>query len=218
MAVTIRTAPTSADFGPTYYHEGGTNYYGDYRWRRGRLRWLFPYLWQFRSIARRHKKPIHHLEVGCAFGYFLAHAAAYVQHSMGVDLSPYAITHARENFPHLTFAEARATTLPCTDGAFDILTSIHTVEHIPDFEAALREFQRVLAAHGTLFIVVPYHGLYRQLMGWNDRDPTHVSVLSFPDWCAALSRNGFRIQRSFTYPTLWGGHAGFIAQKTSYIR
>lgn len=205
-------APTSADFGPGYFHEGVTNY-GDYRKRRWKLRWLFPYLVQFRAIARSYREPVRHLDVGCAFGYFLAHAADEVQHSAGADLSSYAIGCARREFPHLSFAEASATALPFPDGSFHVVTAFHTLEHVPDVSLALRECRRVLAADGTLFVVMPYQGLYRLLMGWNDRDPTHVSVLSLPAWRAALSHNGFRIQRMFTYPTLWGGHVGFVARK-----
>ena len=48
-----------------------------------------------------------------------------------------------------------ATAIPYPDGAFDILIAHHILEHIPDDQAALREFARVLRPGGYALLSVP---------------------------------------------------------------
>lgn len=55
--------------------------------------------------------------------------------------------------------------LPHPDAAFDTVISCETIEHVPDPVAAVREFARVLAPGGRLFLTTPNYfggyGLYR---------------------------------------------------------
>ena len=206
--------PSAADFGAAYYRgRQGSNYH-NYAVRQGRkLPWL-PLLWLFRHALRRYRgENVAHLEVGCAYGYFLAYASGYVHQSVGVDLSPFAIREAQRRFPHLEFLTASATALPFADGAFHVVSCFDTLEHIPDPLTAARELRRVLRPGGTLLLRMPYDGLYRRLLGWNDHDPTHVSVLSFAVWTRTLEQAGFRIERSMTYPGLHGGGVIFRVRK-----
>lgn len=154
-----------------------------------------------------------HLDVGCALGHFLAYAAPAVSASAGVDLSPYAVARAQELFPALTFAEASAESLPFADGTFHIVSCFDTLEHTLVPGAALRELTRVLKAQGTLMLRMPYDGLCRACFGKNDRDPTHVSVLSLAGWRQLLEDGGLRIAWTFRYPTPRGGNVVFIVRK-----
>jgi SAM-dependent methyltransferase len=45
--------------------------------------------------------------------------------------------------------------LPYADNAFDFVTNIGGLEHVPDMEVALREMARVCADEGRICIVVP---------------------------------------------------------------
>lgn len=210
-----RPAPTAADFGEAYYRGRVCSNYQNYQTRQGQKAAWLPTLWLFRWICRRYAgTPIAHLDVGCALGYFLAYArTSVVQHSVGVDLSPYAIARAKARFPALEFLEAPADALPLPDGAFHVLTSFDTLEHVPDVAAALREIRRVLRPDGTLMVRVPYAGWARRWFGWRDRDPTHVSVLSFRGWVEALAEGGFVREHVVWYPTPQGDQALFIARK-----
>lgn len=201
-------------FGPAYFHGRTGSNYLDYGRRQGQKIVWVPLLWIFSRIVQQHgKEPLAHVDVGCAFGYFVSYARRLVRRSVGVDVSPYAIARARALFPEIDFFEARAEQLPFADESFDIMTSFDTLEHLPDVGRALTEFRRVLRSGGTTLIRVPYAGFWRRCWGWRDRDTTHVSVLTWDAWKDAFARAGFTIERSLRYPTLTGGHVICLARK-----
>ena len=45
--------------------------------------------------------------------------------------------------------------MPLPNGCVDVITSFETVEHVPDDEALILEFRRVLRSEGLLFISTP---------------------------------------------------------------
>lgn len=49
------------------------------------------------------------------------------------------------------------TALSFVDGCFDAVVSLDVLEHVPDFQAALREFARVLRPGAALVLTVPFH-------------------------------------------------------------
>ncbi len=93
------------------------------------------------------------LDVGCAEGYFMATIAeARGAEVWGIDLSDRAVAVAasRYGFP---VAAAKATALPFADGAFDLVMSTETIEHVLDPEAMLAEMRRV--ARGHVLVTTP---------------------------------------------------------------
>ncbi len=51
---------------------------------------------------------------------------------------------------------ASATHLPFKSNSVDEIYTSHMVEHVPNFEKAMREMHRILKPGGKLYIVVPY--------------------------------------------------------------
>lgn len=202
-------------YGPDYYRGRTASNYQDYDQRQGqRLFWL-PLLWTFRWITRRYPRTtLAHLDAGCAFGYFVSFVRPLTARSVGVDISPYAVSRAHARFPELEFRVADICALPFRDAAFNVVTSFDTIEHVPDVDRALRELFRVLASGGTLFVRMPYAGFTRRCFGWNDHDPTHVSVLSRAAWRRSFESAGFQIERSVRYPTIRGGELILVSRKS----
>ncbi|MCC6466549.1 MAG: class I SAM-dependent methyltransferase [Planctomycetes bacterium] len=116
-------------------------------WFRGRLAVV-------RAFLRRFVPPGRGLDCSCGTGMTLSRLAPWVQ--VGADLEPLALRHTRaRNHPSLLRADL--TRLPVQPQAFDVLTCLDTLEHIPDDDAALREIQRVLKPGGYALIPVPAH-------------------------------------------------------------
>jgi SAM-dependent methyltransferase len=93
------------------------------------------------------------LDVGCAAGWLLRHAAARGWHARGVELSEPAARFARErglDVFHGTLAEAAF-----PDGGFDLVYLGDVLEHVPDCRATLEEAARVLAPGGHLYLRGP---------------------------------------------------------------
>jgi 2-polyprenyl-3-methyl-5-hydroxy-6-metoxy-1,4-benzoquinol methylase len=98
------------------------------------------------------------LDVGCGRGFLANTLVTRRKISVtGYDFLIDATLPAR--YPNVTFVEGLIEKLPFPDGAFDTVTCSHTLEHIIDFSAAVRELRRV--ARRRLIIVVPKEREYR---------------------------------------------------------
>jgi ubiquinone/menaquinone biosynthesis C-methylase UbiE len=96
------------------------------------------------------------LEAGCGRG-FLADKLAAKNKVTGADIVVDPAT--RKKYPEITFVEAPIEALPYKDNAFDVVITTHTIEHLKDVPAALRELRRV--AKDEVIIVVPKQRPYK---------------------------------------------------------
>jgi demethylmenaquinone methyltransferase / 2-methoxy-6-polyprenyl-1,4-benzoquinol methylase len=69
---------------------------------------------------------------------------------VGVDQSPEMLAVARARTPGAHFVEARAESLPFSDGEFDALTFTYLLRYVDDPVATLRELARVVRPDGTV--------------------------------------------------------------------
>lgn len=103
------------------------------------------------------------LDVGCGNGRlisFLEQSGAEGMSYTGVDVSEKLLGHAKNLHKDSTLAPrfqvASHTSLPCADGAFDIVFSIASLYHVPSdaYRAqAVQECFRVLKPGGVLFLI-----------------------------------------------------------------
>jgi len=98
------------------------------------------------------------LDCACGVGYgseILAQASTGTQAVTGVDIDPAAIEYAKRNYA------AERIEFHCADGIrfdsapFNTIVSFETIEHVPDPEALIDNFTRLLAPGGTLIASVP---------------------------------------------------------------
>jgi ubiquinone/menaquinone biosynthesis C-methylase UbiE len=148
----------SGDFSP----------YPDYfrsRWNELRvIRSLLPHLFG----PGQHERG---LEVGCGYGFQTILLSTSCQHLTGIDIpveydgyvpagKGTSVELARAlaaelEVGNVDFAHAWPDAVEADDGAFDFLFSAYVVEHIPDLEAAMREWARIVRPGGVMVHVVP---------------------------------------------------------------
>ena len=103
------------------------------------------------------------LEVGCASGWLLKHAAARGWKAVGVEPSTAAAAFARSLGVEVFHGDIQAAGLAAA--SFDLVYMGDVLEHVPDCRATLTEVARVLAPAGHLYLRGPIttHSLARSL-------------------------------------------------------
>lgn len=93
------------------------------------------------------------LEVGCAGGWLLKHAAERGWEPRGVELSADAVAHARSLGLDVHQGDLAGAALPADH--FDLVYMGDVLEHVPDCRAVLLEVARVLKPGGHLYLRGP---------------------------------------------------------------
>jgi len=143
----------------------------------------------YRDLVFKHvsRGPARILDVGCAFGGFLAGMPASWDR-FGIDVSNYAIQQGRHAHPELHLAAATFESNPF-QGPFDVVTSFDVIEHIDSLEKVAASVGSLLKPGGVFLFVVPtYDGPLGPLVHLLDRDPTHIHKTNrrfWLDWAGA---------------------------------
>lgn len=107
------------------------------------------------------------LDVGCNVGELLGdcHDWYPAMRLAGVEVNAAAFEAARVRVPTADLRVAGADALPFHDEAFDCVTCIEVLEHVPEARrgSALREMHRVLRRGGRLVLRVPHAGAFTWL-------------------------------------------------------
>lgn len=91
------------------------------------------------------------LEIGCGTGEFTRRLAGRAERVLAVDLSPRMIEAARERSAgceNVEFVLGDVMELPLAEGAFDCVTTLTTLHHLP-MEEALKKIRRALKPGGV---------------------------------------------------------------------
>ncbi|WP_299189625.1 class I SAM-dependent methyltransferase [uncultured Aquimarina sp.] len=92
------------------------------------------------------------IDVGCGNGFLLEYANKKGFKTTGCDII------GGKSFDHSDYFQANIEDLPFEDNSFDVVFSTHTLEHVIDFEKAVRELKRITKK--TLCVVVPCQRAY----------------------------------------------------------
>lgn len=136
-------------------HPGVSLYEGDYHTRKRGKRWEHRVRKARRQIlgAASFGRVQRYLDVGCSVGFMVEAANRLGMEGKGTDISPDAVERARSR--GLDVREGSLESLPFEDGAFDLVSMRHVLEHTRQPKLALAELHRVLSAGGLALIAVP---------------------------------------------------------------
>lgn len=103
---------------------------------------------------QNHKQKGRLLDVGCGIGTFLLLAEESGYEVWGTEISDFGSRYAGENLA-LDVYKGDLEEARFPSAHFDIITLWHTLEHVPDPKATLKEIHRILKEDGILVIAVP---------------------------------------------------------------
>lgn len=152
------------------------------------------------EIIRRHvTHPIASaLVVGCGSG---VEAAVLGIRVVGIDIKGVFDPRAAQV---VDLRQGDATQLDFPDKSFDLVYSYHALEHIPDYQQALREMRRVLRTPGSFCIGTPNRARLIGYLGSKEATFSQKIQWNLIDWKARL-RGRFRNE--------YGAHAGFTKKE-----
>jgi SAM-dependent methyltransferase len=132
------------------------------------------------------------LDAACGEGYGAALLARNAATVLGVDISAQTVEHARSRYhqhANLRFEQGDVTALDSLpNGAFDLVVSFETLEHVHEQERLIAGFERLLAPGGVLLISSPDKRTYSEVAGF--RNEYHVREL-YREELLALLRGHF---------------------------
>ena len=127
------------------------------------------------------------LDVGCAYGFFMALAERSGFQGYGIDISRHALQEARHYTQGLLLRlDVSRHPLSFASNCLDVITYMNTLEHLGNYHASLREALRTLKPGGLVHIYVPVHGRW---FG----DDTHINYFTLDSLRLVLEQIGFEI-------------------------
>lgn len=181
-----------------YFDGGHADGYADYLGTEPVLRREFSgavdFIRNFRSGGRL-------LEVGCAYGFFLAEAAPFFNVT-GIELSADAAAHGRALGLNVIAGAADEVTLAGL-GAFDVIVLLDVIEHLPDPRATLALCARHLKPGGIVVITTGDFGSWTaRLAGSRWRlmtPPQHLWFFTRDSMAGLATSLGLRME-SYDHP------------------
>jgi SAM-dependent methyltransferase len=138
------------------------------------------------------------LDAGCGSGRTLVELAGYGAEVSGIELNDDAAELARRRGLGDVHV-GRLEELPWDDGAFDLITCLDVIEHVPDDVTALAELRRVARAGGWLLVTVP---AYQALWSRHDEANHHFRRYSRSMLRGAARSAGWEIERVSSFNSL----------------
>jgi predicted TPR repeat methyltransferase len=146
------------------------------------------------------------LDVGCAMGLFLMEAEPYFDELCGCDISTYALAKASDKVPEAHFKIVDLdNSLPYQDESFDLVTALDVLEHTHNFERNFGRVARKVKQGGYLIVSMPINAWPRKLLGFLDKDRTHVSILKEKEILTIIDELGLEVVRKRHFSLMpWG--------------
>ncbi len=117
---------------------------------------------------------------------------------IGVDLSPGMLAVAARELPHATLLVADAAALPLPDDSIDLVICATALHMIPDTEAAVAEWRRVLRPHGRA-VTATFARPDRGARNTHPYPVNHAPFASPEDLARTVAALGFSLGRFETW-------------------
>lgn len=197
------------------YFEGEGPGYSSYLAQEETLRRTFRHL--IAALERRGMAGGRLLEIGCAYGFFLEEAAAAFAETVGTDFSPEIALRAKGRADRVLVGGLEALD---PGERFDLVASIHVIEHVYDPVAFVARAREHLAPGGWLVLATPdMGGFWRHLLGprWPFyKMPEHVTYFDRGTLARLLAAGGFEDVRPIPYASYFS--LGLVAEKLGVPR
>lgn len=134
-----------------------------------------------------HRPGFRAFEYGFGMGHLLQ-VAAPASEVVGYEASSSAVARARAEAPAghpgwQIVQHSDATALPLPSASFDLVTASHVLEHLPDDDAALDEWLRLVRPGGHLLILLPSNEVLFE-------GSKHLRTYDVETFCARLESRG----------------------------
>ena len=135
--------------------------------------------------------PTHMLDYGCGVGRMVPHLMSVAQRYTGMDISPYALAHAKAGFGNsdVEFSDAAELSKTASD-TFDLIWTCTVLQHVVDPEEVtdlLSQFRRVLRPGGHLLIT--------EAMGDIETPYPHIRFRTCRWYWEVIEAHGFKLDR-----------------------
>ena len=164
-----------------------------------------------RELLKQRKQVIY-LDVGCSSGILVKFIstcfAEEIQNksliTYGLDINEKLVEYASKKNIYSIFKVASAEKMPFPDNSFDLISSNHIIEHIPNPEKLISEVSRMLNKGGKFFLSCPNSA---SLVSWLKKEswhshpssfPEHLSLLDFANLRSFLKKHNLSIEKEGT--------------------
>ena len=140
------------------------------------------------------------LDVGTADGLMLNALGKSkninITRSIGLDASTESFKHDEEKA--FEFMQGDARNLPFKEGVFDVVIATAVLEHVPDINKTLSEFNRICAINGICIATTPDPLIDKigTLIGYNKEPELHVQTLTLSTLADFFKSAGFKVLKA----------------------
>jgi SAM-dependent methyltransferase len=148
---------------------------------------------EFENIKKKDK----FLEVGCAQGYYLRKALKKTKNVYGFDVVEDFIKVAKKNVKGAKVSVDSATKMHYKKDEFNYVLCTEVLEHVPNYQKAVKEIKRVLRKKGRAIITVPLeHSLFWRafsLIYPPEEYRGHINLVTAKEVENEFLKNGFNL-------------------------
>ncbi|MDP3921172.1 MAG: class I SAM-dependent methyltransferase [Candidatus Omnitrophota bacterium] len=160
-------------------------------------------------FAAKYAKDRNVLDVACGEGYGSQRLLdAGAKSVTGVDLSGELIAHAAKKYTRGPLRFIKADISFYAAAPFDVIACFETIEHVPDFQGAIKNLYRLLKPGGVLIISSPNRPVTSPARSFEDRpcNRFHSQEFTIPEMRALLEDHGFHTESSAVFGQRLTGH------------